>query len=37
MANIVIIPIGGIGVRMKSNTPKQFIKINNKPIYIYIH
>ena len=35
MANIVIIPIGGIGVRMKSNTPKQFIKINNKPIYIY--
>lgn len=35
MANIAIIPIGGIGVRMNSKTPKQFIKVNNKPIYVY--
>lgn len=37
MKNIVIIPIGGIGVRMKNNNPpKQFIEINGKPIYMYV-
>ena len=35
MANIAIIPIGGMGVRMNKKTPKQFIEINNKPIYVY--
>lgn len=35
MHNIVIIPIGGTGERMKSNTPKQFSLINNQPLFIY--
>lgn len=26
---------GGIGKRMKSNKPKQFLKINNKPLLVY--
>ena len=35
MSNIAIIPIGGIGVRMNNDIPKQFIKVNNKSIYMY--
>ena len=38
MANIAIIFAGGVGKRLNSNenaTPKQFLKINNKPIIIY--
>lgn len=35
MANIAIIPIGGKGSRMKNETPKQFIEIEGKPIYLY--
>ena len=35
MANIAVIPIGGIGSRMKKEIPKQFININNKPLYMY--
>ena len=33
--NIVIIVCSGIGKRMNSNVPKQFIKINDKPIVCY--
>nr|WP_317357692.1 2-C-methyl-D-erythritol 4-phosphate cytidylyltransferase [uncultured Tyzzerella sp.] len=35
MKNIAIIVCSGIGKRMGSNIPKQFIKINNKPIVCY--
>ena len=33
--NIAIIIAGGIGKRMGENIPKQFIEINNKPVFIY--
>lgn len=33
--NIAIIVCSGLGTRMKTNIPKQFIKINNKPIVCY--
>ncbi len=33
--NIAIITAGGIGARMGNKTPKQFIKINKKPIIVY--
>ncbi|MDO4283086.1 MAG: IspD/TarI family cytidylyltransferase [Clostridia bacterium] len=32
---IALITIGGIGTRFKSNVPKQFIQVDNKPISIY--
>lgn len=35
MSNIAIIPLGGKGVRMGSDIPKQFIKVKGKPLYIY--
>ncbi len=35
MDNYVIILAGGIGKRMESDIPKQFIEINHKPIIIY--
>lgn len=35
MANIAIVPIGGLGSRFKNKKPKQFIKINNKSLYLY--
>lgn len=35
MKNIVIIPCSGDGKRMNSDIPKQFIKVNNKPIICY--
>ena len=35
MENIAIIPLGGVGIRMNSKIPKQFLQINNKPIFIY--
>lgn len=35
MSNYVILLAGGIGKRMQSNIPKQFIEIENKPIIIY--
>ena len=35
MSNIAIIPIGGIGNRMNNDVPKQFLKINNKSLYMY--
>ena len=31
----VIIPVGGKGLRMKSETPKQFVKINDKMLVSY--
>ena len=33
--NIAILIAGGIGKRMGENIPKQFIEINNKPVFIY--
>lgn len=33
--NIAVILAGGTGSRMQSKTPKQFIKINGKPIISY--
>ena len=33
--NIAIILSAGIGSRMKNDLPKQFIEIDNKPIFIY--
>ena len=35
LKNYVIILAGGAGSRMKSDTPKQFIEVNNKPIIVY--
>lgn len=35
MSNYVILLAGGIGKRMQSNIPKQFIEIENKPIIIH--
>lgn len=35
MEQNVIIVAGGSGIRLKSNIPKQFIEVNNKPIFIY--
>lgn len=35
MKNISIIVCSGVGKRMESNIPKQFIKVNNKPIVCY--
>ena len=35
MANIAIIVAGGSGQRTKSDIPKQFIEINDKPILVY--
>lgn len=35
MKTVAIIPIGGVGLRMNDNKPKQYIKINNKPIFMY--
>ena len=32
---IVIIPIGGLGIRMNKDIPKQFIKVNNKLVCMY--
>lgn len=32
---VAIIPIGGLGIRMNNDIPKQFIKINNKLICMY--
>lgn len=33
--NLAIILSAGIGSRMQTNLPKQFIEINNKPLFIY--
>lgn len=33
--NYVIILAGGVGKRMKADIPKQFLKVNEKPIIIY--
>jgi len=33
--NIAVILAGGIGKRMGSDIPKQFIKINSKPVVVY--
>ena len=33
--NIAIILSAGIGSRMKNDLPKQFIEVDNKPIFIY--
>lgn len=35
MANIVLITAGGVGKRMGSSIPKQFVKVAGKPIIIY--
>jgi 2-C-methyl-D-erythritol 4-phosphate cytidylyltransferase len=35
MSNYVIITAGGIGLRMNSNIPKQFIKVMDKPILMH--
>ncbi len=35
MKNYVILLAGGIGKRMQSNIPKQFIEVKNKPIIVY--
>jgi 2-C-methyl-D-erythritol 4-phosphate cytidylyltransferase len=35
MKNIAIILSGGVGERLKSNCPKQYIMVNNKPIIAY--
>lgn len=35
MKNYVILLAGGVGKRMKSELPKQFIKVNGKPIIAY--
>ncbi len=35
MKNYVILLAGGVGKRMQSNIPKQFIEVNNKPIIVY--
>lgn len=32
---IAVITIGGVGSRFKSNIPKQFIEVDNKPISVY--
>lgn len=33
--NVAIIIAGGTGMRMNSEIPKQFIKVDNKPIIVY--
>ena len=35
MNNYLILIAGGVGSRMKSDIPKQFIKVNEKPIIIH--
>ena len=35
MQSIAIIPLGGVGLRMESNIPKQFLMIDGKPLFIY--
>ena len=35
MKNLAIIKIAGNGTRIHSDVPKQFIEVNNKPIFIY--
>lgn len=35
MKNYVILLAGGVGSRMGSNIPKQFIEVNGKPIIVY--
>ena len=35
MKNYVILLAGGIGKRMGSNLPKQFIKVEEKPILVH--
>ena len=35
MKNIAIIVCSGVGKRMGTNIPKQFLKVNNKPIICY--
>jgi 2-C-methyl-D-erythritol 4-phosphate cytidylyltransferase len=35
MRNTVIIVAGGLGIRMGSVLPKQFLEVNNKPLIIY--
>jgi len=35
MKNFVIIVAGGLGKRMKSDLPKQFLKIGNKPVLMH--
>ena len=32
---IALLTAAGLGTRMESNIPKQFITINNKPIIVY--
>ena len=34
--NYTVIFAGGVGVRMGSNTPKQFLKVGGKPIIIHV-
>ncbi|MTL33302.1 2-C-methyl-D-erythritol 4-phosphate cytidylyltransferase, partial [Turicibacter sanguinis] len=33
--NIVVILSGGVGSRMKMSRPKQYILVNNKPVFLY--
>ena len=35
MKNYVILLAGGVGKRMQSAIPKQFIKVNDKPIIVH--
>lgn len=35
MTTIAIIPAGGKGLRSGSATPKQYLKVNGKPIFVY--
>ncbi len=35
MRKIALIVAGGTGSRMKSDVPKQFLLINNKPLLFY--
>lgn len=36
MSNIALLMMGGIGIRCGAPIPKQFVKINGKPIFTYI-
>lgn len=35
MKNLAIIKIAGKGTRIHSDVPKQFVEVNNKPVFIY--
>lgn len=35
MANIVIVIAGGVGERTHQDIPKQFLNVNNKPVFVY--